>query len=501
MLTRTVRGLRVVVLVVALGPVVEGFLAVSGTTAYGQVVNETQKVSASDGAPLDQFGKSAAVFDDVLVIGAPHDDDQGDSSGSVYVYRWDGPTWVEEQKLGGWGVDEDDRFGWSVGVSEDVALIGAPFSRGRFAESGAVYTFRFNGDQWIPNQKLVAGSQSGAQFGHSVSVSGDVAVIGARHDAAFYLSGSAYVFRLSGGLWVEEQRLVSSDGETGDFFGHIVCVSGDVAVIGAYGDDDDGHESGSAYVFRYDGDSWLEEQKLTASDAAAFDHFGVSVAVSGDLVVVGASGDDDGGFDSGSAYVFRYDGESWVEEQKLTASDTALGDEFGNSVSVFGDIAVVGAWRSDVAGSQSGSAYVFRYDGDSWVEDHRLVASDAEAGDSLGQFVFLSEDVAVIGAYGDNDKGEFSGSAYLFNECQDGDGDGVCDSQDGCPGFDDGVDTDGDGVADGCDVCCNTPEGVAVDAVGRPIGDMDGDCDNDLHDYAMYSRGFTGTLAGPVDCP
>ena len=138
-------------------------------------------------------------------------------------------------------------------------------------------------------------------------------------------------------------------------FGGSVSIRGDVAVVGAIGD---GDGTGSAYVYRFDGAAWVEEAKLTASDGAARDRFGSSVSIAGDLAVVGSTGDDDNGPSSGSAYIYRQDGAVWVEQAKLTASDGAAGDFFGVSVSITGDVAVVGAFRDDDNGSDSGSAYV-----------------------------------------------------------------------------------------------------------------------------------------------
>jgi N-acetylneuraminic acid mutarotase len=153
----------------------------------------------------------------------------------------------------------------------------------------------------------------------------------------------------------EEAKLTASDAAERDWFGESVSVSGDLALIGANGNDDAGPDSGSAYVYRYDPSSgeWIEEAKLTASDTAPADLFGGSVSVSGDLAVIGAFGDDDAGGESGSAYVYRYDPSSgdWIEEAKLTASDGAAGDNFGFSVSVSGDLAVIGAKKDDDAGS------------------------------------------------------------------------------------------------------------------------------------------------------
>eukprot|EP01045_Picozoa_sp_COSAG04_P032303 COSAG04_NODE_6285_length_1365_cov_10.737757_1_plen_226_part_01 len=196
--------------------------------------------------------------------------------------------------------------------------------------------------------KLLASDGAGDdRFGYSVAVSGAVAVVGAyRNDDAGDGSGSAYVFeQQQDGSWLEAQKLVASDGVGDDRFGYRVAVSGAVAVVGAYYDDDAGDDSGSAYVFERQPDgSWLEVQKLVASDGAGYDYFGCSVAVSGTVAVVGARLDDDAGDGSGSAYVFeQQDDGSWLEAQKLVASDGAAGDYFGASVAVSGAVAVVGA--------------------------------------------------------------------------------------------------------------------------------------------------------------
>ena len=129
--------------------------------------------------------------------------------------------------------------------------------------------------------------------------------------------------------------------------------------MGAYGDDDGGTNSGSAYVFMRSGTFWSQQVKLTASDATAGDYFGVSVSISGDYAIVGAYRDDGDGSDSGSAYVFMRSDTTWSQQAKLTAFDAAAGDEFGFSVSISGDYAIVGAWCDDDGGTDSGSAYIF----------------------------------------------------------------------------------------------------------------------------------------------
>jgi hypothetical protein len=272
------------------------------------------------------------------------------------------------------------------------------------------------------------GAQS-ASFGHSVSISSDTAVVGANRDCDNgILSGSAYAFRYDGASWVEEAKLLASDGQASEEFGYAVAISGDAAVIGANYDNDNGGASGSAYVFRYDGVSWVQDAKLLASDGAAGDWFGFSVSISGDTAVIGAALDDDNGSDSGSAYVFRYDGSTWAQEAKLLASDGAPDNRFGWSVAISGDTAVIGACRDDDSGSYSGSAYVFRYDGAGWVQQAKLLASDAAVSDTFGGSAAISGDAAVIGADGDDDNGSSSGLAYVFQfdrvhtVCWDGSG-------------------------------------------------------------------------------
>ena len=143
--------------------------------------------------------------------------------------------------------------------------------------------------------------------------------------------------------------------------------------------------------------------------------FSVTVAVSGDTAVVGADFDDDKGSDAGSAYVFARSGTTWTQQAKLLASDGAAGDQFGVSVSVSGDTAVVGALRDDDKGSDAGSAYVFARSGATWTQQAKLVASDGAAGDLLGNWVAVSGGTAVVGAVLDDDKGTESGSAYVFD--------------------------------------------------------------------------------------
>jgi outer membrane protein assembly factor BamB len=219
-------------------------------------------------------------------------------------------------------------------------------------------------------------------------------------------AGSAYLFDISTGR--ELFKLTASDPAAQDNFGVSVAISGPAAIVGAPSDDDAGGDSGSAYVF--DGTTGQQLFKLTASDAAAGDQFGQSVSITGNTAIVGAWQDDDAGSLSGSAYLF--DVTTGQQLFKLTASDAAAVDQFGHSVAICGAIALVGALGDDDAGEGSGSAYLF--DANTGQELSKLTASDAAAGDLFGISVAISDNTAVIGANQDDDRGIDSGSAYTF---------------------------------------------------------------------------------------
>ena len=293
---------------------------------------------------------------------------------------------------------------------------------------------RFSGLLTSHAAKLTA-SDAGIDdaFGYAVSLAGDYVVVGAMYDDdAGSNSGSAYIFyRNQGGAdnWGQVKKLTASDAASGDQFGLRVAISGDYIVVSARWDDDTGSNSGSAYVFyRNHGgaDNWGEVKKITASDAASGDEFGYRVSISGDYVIVGARYDDDGGSNSGSAYVFyRNHGgaDNWGQVAKLTASDADLGDEFGYSVSISGDYAIVGGPCNDDVGGNSGAAYVFyRNQGgaDNWGQMAKLTASDAGTGDAFGYSVSLAGNYAVVGAHGNDDEFIDSGSAYIFYRNQGG---------------------------------------------------------------------------------
>ena len=213
------------------------------------------------------------------------------------------------------------------------------------------------------------------------------------------------------GIATETAKLLPDDGAVEDFFGSSVAMSGTTVIVGAFGEDDNGISSGSAYLF--DTTTGQQIAKLLPSDGAAYDGFGSSVAISGTTAIVGASGDDDNGNNSGSAYLF--DTTTGRQIAKLLPSDGAAWDQFGTSVAISGTTAIVGAaWDNDVDnGSQSGSAYLF--DTTTGQQIAKLLPNDGAPSDFFGTSVAISGTTAIVGAHGNDDNGNYSGSAYLFD--------------------------------------------------------------------------------------
>ena len=389
---------------------------------------ECAQLLASDAAAGDNFGNAVAVSGSTAVIAAVYDDHAGGTdAGSAYVFVRSGGTWIEQAKLTAADAAAFDYFGSSVCISGDTVVIGASRDDpGGAPGAGSAYVFVRSGGLWTQQAKLTASDAApNDYFGRCVSISGETVVIGAdRADHAGGIdAGAAYVFVRSGAIWTQQAKLTSFDAAPGDYFGHSVSVSGDTAIIGAYCDDQwSWTNAGSAYVFVRSGGNWTQQSRLTAPDAAAYDQFGFSVCLFGETALIGAYADDHaGGADAGSAYVFVRSGTSWTQQAKLTASNAAAGDSFGYSVSLTGDTAVIGAYTDDHAGgTDAGSAYVFVRSGTSWAQQANLAASDAAPGDRFGVSVSASDDWIVIGAdLADNAGKSNTGSAYVFDRsCQ-----------------------------------------------------------------------------------
>jgi len=374
---------------------------------------EEQKLTASDGVFGDGFGHSVAFSGSILVSGTPRDEINGNSNqGSVYVFNRVEGGWVETQKLTASDGEAGDNFGWTVAVSGSTIVVGAWHDDiGGNPDQGSVYVFNLQDGAWVETQKLIGSSGAANDlFSFSLAFSGSTIVVGSLGDNS--ARGAVYVFNSQGRSWVEEQKLTASDGAAGDGFGQSVAFSGSSIVASSPGDD---IFKGAVYVFNRQRGSWVEEQKLTASDGAPVDFFGSSVAISGSTIVVGATNDDFGGrVDPGSAYVFNRQEGSWAEEQKLTASDLASSHFFGWSVAVSGSTIVVGVPFERMGGDNTpGSAYVFDREGAEWVETQKLTPSDGAPQDFFSFAAAISGSTIIVGAE-NNGPIVRKGSVYVF---------------------------------------------------------------------------------------
>ena len=343
---------------------------------------QLQKLFISDGRRWDNFGSSLSVSGNTALIGAWG---RNYDTGAAYVYTRSGSSWSQQATLTASDGAEEDYFGCSVYVSGNTALIGAYYCN---SCKGAVYVFTRSGSNWTQQAKLTASDGvANDAFGWSVALSGDTAFIGAQNCNSF--KGAAYVFTRSGSSWTQQAKLTAAGGEGGEF-GYSVYVSGDTALIGAYTWDD---WKGAAYVFTRSGSNWSQQAKLLASDGLIGDAFGVSVYVSGDNALIGAPGCNNW---RGAVYEYTRSGSNWTQQAKLNVSDSEVADAFGVSLSVSGETVLIGAYGYD---SYMGAAYVFTQSGSNWTLQTKLNASDGTVGDKFGWAVSLSDDTAFIGAF------------------------------------------------------------------------------------------------------
>ncbi len=381
------------------------------------------ELALPSGAATDFFGWSVAISGDTAVVSAPHRAVGPDvGQGAVYVFTRSGDSWTQQAELVSSDGASNDGFGWSVAVSGDTVVVGAPFhSVGGNSSQGAAYVFTDSGTGWTQQAELTATDGAASdKFGAAVAISGDTVLVGAADHATSGDSGrgAAYVFTGSGASWTQQAELTAGDGAPYDNFGYSVALDGQTAVVAAANHAVGANNGqGAAYVFTGSGASWTQQAELTASDGAPYDNFGRSLAVSGDTVLVGAANHaTSGDANQGAAYVFTGSGASWTQQAELTASDGASNDYFGWSVALDGDSAVVGAYQHTANDNlYDGAAYLFARSGASWTQQQELTASDGNNNDNFGDAVALSGETAVVGApcHAVGSNGD-QGAAYVF---------------------------------------------------------------------------------------
>jgi len=273
---------------------------------------------------------------------------------------------------------------------------------------------------------LASDAEAHDYFGTSVTVAGNRLVVGAHGvDTVGVNTGKVYVYDWNGSAYIEVAQLTASDAQANDGFGIAVALSGDRLVVGAQREGTAAVAAGKVYVYDWNGSAYVEVAQLTASDAHAYDYFGISVALSGNRLVVGAYVEDTATPNTGKVYVYDWDGTAYIEVAQLTASDAQAYGLFGGSVALSGNSLVVGAHRAiapgvddtgvDTTAVDVGKLYVYDWNGIAYIEVAQLTASDAQAGDQFGRSVSLSGDRLVVGAYFENSAGPDAGKAYVYD--------------------------------------------------------------------------------------
>jgi len=409
----------------------------------------TQVLTGSDSAAWHAFGNSVAISGDIAIIGAFFDSDAGPASGSAYVFARVGVSaWLEVAKLLAFDGESGDYFGSAVAFGSEYAVVGAPYDDDKGTDAGAAYVsgpyavdrlldlgdynssvlastdtalaigdskgtvgmveggaacvLEKNGDWELAATLLPPGGEAGEydHFGSALDVSGDVIVVGAPDsDLTAQDGGAAFAFEKNG-AWDYTFTITASDGEASDRFGSAIAVVGDIALIGAPGDDDNGADAGAAYFFeRAPNGTWDEIRKVKS--ALAGHHFGASVDLDATYAVIGAPNDTGYTAGSGAVYVFKADGlGDWAFHQKLIVADGAAADYFGAAVGISGDLIAVGAPGDDDGAADSGSVYTFRLNVDTWELDAKLVSPEPEAGVGLGEELDLNAPYLAVGSPG-----------------------------------------------------------------------------------------------------
>ncbi len=311
-------------------------------TMTGSGWYQVAELQGSDTVPGDEFGSSVAISGTTAIVGAG---DHADHAGRAYVFTKTSAGWKQAAELKGSDTAAGDYFGWSVAISGTTVVVGA---YGHAKSAGRVYVFTKAPNTWKQVAELkCANSLAGDQFGSSVAISGPSMVVGATSRAA--AAGRAYVFTEAANTWKQVAKLSGSDTVAGNHFGWSVAISGTTAVVGAFLH---ANTAGRAYVFTKAPHTWKQVTELKGSDTVAGDGFGISVAIAGTTIIVGATGHV---ASAGRAYVFTKTPAAWKQVAELKGTDTAAGDEFGFSVGVSGTTALVGA---PVHAAHAGRAYV-----------------------------------------------------------------------------------------------------------------------------------------------
>lgn len=376
-------------------------------------VASPSKLLAADGAANDAYGESVAISGNTIVIGSSGHDEPELNNGAAYIYVHTAGGWAPQAKLVADTTDLfADRFGFSVAIDGDTVVVGAPLNSETLeAQEGASFVYVRSGSTWSLQARLVPSQhQGGGGFGWKVAIRGSVAVVSAINDSGMstgFGSGSAYVFERSGTIWTEVAHLTAGDAHFTDGFGAAVAIESDSIIVGT-------QSKNAAYVFVRSGATWIQQAKLTPANPAGVFGFGNSVSIHGDTAFIGAGADGAVGIGAGSAFVFERSGVTWTQRARLLALDGAASDGAGSSVWFDGTYAVIGSPGHDGAGAEMGAAYVYARRGDGWAFQMRILPPAASSQARFGRSVSIGGQMVVIGMDQDDDNGNNAGAAYAY---------------------------------------------------------------------------------------
>ncbi|KAJ5076250.1 hypothetical protein M0811_06529 [Anaeramoeba ignava] len=370
---------------------------------------EEGTIITTNGQSQDNFGFSVKISEDTIVSGAPQATIANKSGqGAVYIFQNNGTNWNQMQILTASDGKAGDNFGNSLAIQDSILVIGAYYSNVSTNHSqGKVYVFQNNGTNWIESQILTASDgSSGDWFGKSVAINGNYIAIGAQNantSANGVNQGKAYVFQNNGTNWNQMEILTASDGASGDWFGTSIGANGNYIVISSVrANVSNNTQQGKVYVFTNNGTNWIESEILTASDGASGDAFGSSIAILANDIIIGSPKAEVGtNADQGKAYYYQNNGSSWVQKSILVGTNGAKGDNFGASVDVSSEYLIVGGPRAAVDGkTDQGKAWMFSKQGGDWTSDGEVVSRDGQAHDNFGSSVSISVNRSAVGAFG-----------------------------------------------------------------------------------------------------
>jgi hypothetical protein len=405
----------------------------------------------NDAAELafDYYGTDVDIDGSRMIVGSWGDDGAGANSGIAYVYHKIGNTWTKKGTLSAPDAATEDRFAEAVAISGDWAVVGGRLNDDAGTSSGSAYVYQWNGTNWVFNTKLL--QPDGEQydfFGCDVAISGDRIVIGSYFKDVFLnynraSAGSAYVFKRSGVAWTFEQKLIADNPAPDAWFGYSVAIDGSRIAVGAPGTPKVGFQfgPGAAYFFEYSNGNWNQTDKRSSSNTTATERFGWTVAMDGDTTAVGAPMHNFSLGDPGAVYAFQRNANgTWTETDYLEPVSPEVAGELGTKVDIDGDVIVASAPYATMGGlsGATGGAVIYGRVGGVWNAGTAIQAPAPAIDDLFSQGVAINGSTVVIGSERDDDMGGNSGTVYFYEPS--------CPEQ-SCPG-----DLNGDGVVNAADL-------------------------------------------------